>query len=123
MAGRGSPQFFASGFATVNTSTRTRVLLRQLQQAGLEVVLDWIGLQLPETGTAGIDLLFELAVNGATLATGTIKTGAASKYLSLPFLRFQAVGQLEVFFTHAGANQSGVATLSGRYVPPGTPAL
>jgi len=114
----GPGRFFAGGFASAVQNVRTRILDREINKPGLEVLLDQYVPHLA-AGAAATTLL-ELVFNGRTIVAETHPLTAAARYLSLPFYRIEGIGRLEVYFTQPGATIGGACNVTGRYVHAGT---
>lgn len=117
MAGPG--RLFAGGFASVVSGTRTRVLDREIGHPGVDVLLEQLAVHLALPAGPATTLI-ELLHNGRVLTAETHPISSHARYLSLPFIRVEGLGRLEVFLTQSVATVGGAANVTGRYVHTGT---
>jgi len=112
----GYRRFLAGGaFVLLPTGTRGRVFARQVSSPGKMIELHGFGAGSQQAPSN--DFLCELIIGGRTLMSESFNLGFSSAGYSLPFIRFEAMGLLELFVTNATGTDSTIsAHVDGYYV-------
>jgi hypothetical protein len=112
MAGLG--RFLAGGVVTPAGGVRTRIIDREIQHGGLDVLLDMLLLHIGNAVSRLVTV--EIVYNGGNVHTETTSVTSSARHLSLPFYRVGGPGRLELYVTDASGGSVIAGNLMGRYV-------